>query len=234
MNTARWVIWLSAPFLIGCVAPQSILRWNAMPASPPGEGAVQVVQVINKRPEKKGADDLNRLGNVRSGWGIPYSVSSIDAGYGIPIPADQALRQLIEQSLLASGLAVTTGPPSAQILIEVLELWSDGYANYNAKVSLDLVVLDPQTRAFRARIPLRREGNGGGPGIAYPQALDGIHADAIAAFRDPRVRASLIGGMTTPAAAPGGPPTAGGGGCSKDTDCKGDRVCDRGQCVTPR
>jgi hypothetical protein len=213
----------------------SILRWNAMPPSPPGEGAVQIGQVINKRPEKKGADDINRLGNVRSGWGIPYSVSSMDAGYGLPVPADGALRQLVEQSLLAAGLAVTTGQPSATILIEVLELWSDGYANYNAKVSLDLVVLDPRTQQFRARIPLRREGNGGGPGIAYPQALDGIHADMIAAFRDPRVRASLTAGMGAPMAPPpGAPPAAGGGGCTKDTDCKGDRVCDRGQCVTPR
>jgi len=29
-------------------------------------------------------------------------------------------------------------------------------------------------------------------------------------------------------------PTATPAGCGKDADCKGDRVCSRGQCVTPR
>ncbi len=29
-------------------------------------------------------------------------------------------------------------------------------------------------------------------------------------------------------------PSANGGGCSKDTDCKGDRVCDRGSCVAAK
>jgi hypothetical protein len=34
------------------------------------------------------------------------------------------------------------------------------------------------------------------------------------------------------AAAPAAAPAA--GGCLKDTDCKGDRVCERGSCVSPR
>ena len=40
------------------------------------------------------------------------------------------------------------------------------------------------------------------------------------------------------AAAPPPPPAAAGAptpaGCGKDADCKGDRVCSQGQCVTPR
>jgi hypothetical protein len=36
-----------------------------------------------------------------------------------------------------------------------------------------------------------------------------------------------------PAAAQPAPPPA-TGGCAKDNDCKGDRVCDKGQCVAPR
>lgn len=35
-----------------------------------------------------------------------------------------------------------------------------------------------------------------------------------------------------PATAPA-PAHAGGGGCTKDTDCKGDRVCEHGTCVSP-
>ncbi|MCS6914079.1 MAG: hypothetical protein NZ890_12670 [Myxococcota bacterium] len=36
--------------------------------------------------------------------------------------------------------------------------------------------------------------------------------------------------------APGRPPgqTAPMGGCTKDTDCKGDRICEQGRCVSPR
>ncbi len=38
-------------------------------------------------------------------------------------------------------------------------------------------------------------------------------------------------------APPPPPPNAGASGgaqCGKDSDCKGDRVCDHGQCVSPR
>ncbi len=38
-----------------------------------------------------------------------------------------------------------------------------------------------------------------------------------------------------PAAAPPPPPPAAQPNqCGRDADCKGDRICDHGQCVTPR
>lgn len=38
-----------------------------------------------------------------------------------------------------------------------------------------------------------------------------------------------VAGKTPPAETPAG----GQGGCTKDTDCKGDRVCESGKCVNP-
>ena len=56
----------------------------------------------------------------------------------------------------------------------------------------------------------------------------------------PRSGPSKPGASGTPTAAPPPPPppppTAAPGkpGCAKDTDCKGNRVCERGQCVAPK
>jgi hypothetical protein len=41
-----------------------------------------------------------------------------------------------------------------------------------------------------------------------------------------------VGPKGTGSAAPPPPPT-GGSQCMKDTDCKGDRICEKGQCVSP-
>jgi hypothetical protein len=41
------------------------------------------------------------------------------------------------------------------------------------------------------------------------------------------------GGRAPPLAAPAPPPAGSAPGCSKDTDCKGDRVCAQGQCADP-
>lgn len=40
-------------------------------------------------------------------------------------------------------------------------------------------------------------------------------------------RSGLVGAPPQP------PPTA-AGGCMKDTDCKGDRICNKGECVSPK
>jgi hypothetical protein len=37
----------------------------------------------------------------------------------------------------------------------------------------------------------------------------------------------------TPATTEPAPAPAGGSACAKDTDCKGDRICDKGQCTAP-
>jgi hypothetical protein len=48
----------------------------------------------------------------------------------------------------------------------------------------------------------------------------------------PEEEAAPVASASAPAAAPSSTPPS-PGGCSKDTDCKGDRVCDRGNCVAP-
>jgi hypothetical protein len=42
------------------------------------------------------------------------------------------------------------------------------------------------------------------------------------------------GSKKTPAAPPPNGASGGGSQCGTDADCKGDRVCDHGQCLSPR
>ncbi len=226
---------------VACVPAEPLLRWNAQPPSGGVQGSVRVAQIVNRRPEKKGADDLNRLGNARSGFGIPYTISSVDGNYGLPTPVDTTLRRFVDESLAAAGVgAGGYGPPTAQIIIEVSDLWCDGYMSYNATLGIDLVVLDPANMSARTRIPLRATGSGGNWQIAFQQAFNAAHAAAVNAFRDPRIREALVGAAgAAPVAAPGypapaAPAPATNSGCAKDTDCKGDRVCERGRCIDAR
>jgi hypothetical protein len=45
---------------------------------------------------------------------------------------------------------------------------------------------------------------------------------------------SGAGGQSAASSAASPPPPSTGAGCSKDTDCKGDRVCVQGQCADPK
>ena len=219
----------------GCFPSEPLITWSPLPQMGGGQGAVRIGQIVNRREPKKGGDDLNRVGNARSGWGIPYPVSAMDGNYGVPQPVDQTLRRFVEQSLVASGInPAGYGPATSTMIIEVNELWFDGYMNYNVKLALDLVILDPSNNSIRARVPLRSEGNAGHWRAAFDQAFTSAHNAAAGAFRDPQIRAALVaGGLPPPAAPPGAAAPADVGGCTKDTDCKGDRVCNRGRCVDP-
>jgi hypothetical protein len=209
---------LAFALLVGCAPPAPYLRWSAQPPPPTMEGRIVIRDVINKRPPKKGADTPQNVGNVRSGFGIPYAVR-LDGGAESanvePRTLTEAMSEFAAISLSQAGLAVV-GPadpqPTAHLWVEVLELWCDGYMGYGATVSLQLVLTDPRSQALRTKVPVRQEGHGPSCRDAYTNALNVVQSQIAAAFLRPDVHAAAVGagGPPMPAAypAPGAPPPA--------------------------
>jgi hypothetical protein len=83
----------------------------------------------------------------------------------------------------------------------------------------------PQGYEFSESWPFDAPGFGAGAPPPMQQAA-GMPAPVQAAPPPP------TRGGPTPQAAPGAPPPS--GGCIRDMDCKGDRVCEGGVCVTPQ
>jgi hypothetical protein len=199
--------------LVGCAPPAPYLRWNAQPPPPTMEGRIVIRDVINKRPPKKGADTPQNVGNVRSGFGIPYAVRLDGGAEGAnvePRTLTEAMGEFAASAVGQAGLAVvapTDPQPTAHLWVEVLELWCDGYMGYGATVSLQLVLTDPRTQALRTKVPVRQEGHGGSCRDAYTNALNDVQAQIAAAFTRPDVRAAAVGAGAN-AAPPTTPPPA--------------------------
>lgn len=210
----------SVPFAVGCV-PQPYLIWESRPPAPMLQGRVAVKYVPNKRPPKHGDTELNNLGNERSGWGIPYAIRL----QGDVNPSlDQTVSRVVAEAMSAAGIGMTQlADPgrTADLSIEIVEFWCDGYGVYKASVGLQLVFLDPATGAIRTQVPLRHEGAGGWCRDAYRQALTGIYNDVMYSLAQPGLRMAAISGGLPPMP-PGGqpamapplssPPAAAGGG----------------------
>ena len=195
--------------VVGCAPPAPYLRWNANPPPPTMEGRIVIRDVINKRPPKKGADTPQNVGNVRSGFGIPYAVRLDGGAEGAnvePRTLTESMSEFAATSLAQAGLAVvapTDPQPTAHLWVEVLELWCDGYMGYGATVTLQLVLTDPRTQALRTKVPVRQEGKGGTCRDAFANALNVLQSQIAAAFMRPDVRAAAVGaGAMAPPGAP--------------------------------
>jgi hypothetical protein len=190
---------LALTLLAGCAPPAPYLRWNAQPPAPAMEGRIVIRDVINKRPPKKGADRPENVGNVRSGFGIPYAVRLDGGAEGDnvePRTLGQAMSEFAASALSQAGLAVVQPAdpqPTSHLWIEVQELWCDGYMGYGATVSLVLVLTDPRNQALRTKVPLRQEGHAGSCRDAYTNALNVLQSQIAAAFMRPEVRAAALG-----------------------------------------
>jgi hypothetical protein len=209
---------LTVTLLAGCAPPAPYLRWNAQPAPPAMEGRIVIRDVINKRPPKKGADTPQNVGNVRSGFGIPYAVRLDGGAEGDnvePRTLVQAMSEFAASALSQAGLAVVSPAdpqPTSHLWVEVQELWCDGYMGYGAVVSLTLVVTDPRTQALRTRVPVRQEGHAGTCREAFANALNVLQSQIAAAFMRPDVRAAAVGAggpAAPPMSAPGAMPPPG-------------------------
>ena len=204
--------------LVGCAPPAPYLRWNAQPPPPTMEGRIVIRDVINKRPPKKGADTPQNVGNIRSGFGIPYAVrldGGAEGGNVEPRTLSEAMGEFAATALSQAGLAVvapTDAQPTAHLWIEVLELWCDGYMGYGATVSLQLVLTDPRTQALRTKVPVRQEGHAGSCRDAYTNALNVLQPQIAAAFMRPDVRAAAVGAGAPPMPAMATQPASGAAG----------------------
>lgn len=203
--------------LVGCGPPTPYLRWSAQPPPPTMEGRIVLRDVINRRPPKKGADHPQNVGNVRSGFGIPYAVRLDGGAEGAnvePRTLGQSMSEFAAAALAHAGLAVVAPDdpqPTSHLWIEVHELWCDGYMGYGATVSLQLVLTDPRTQTVRVSVPVRQEGHAGSCRDAYANALNVLQSELAAAFMRPDVRAAALGAAAPPfpaTAAPAPTPTA--------------------------
>jgi hypothetical protein len=254
---------LLVPFVLvsGCVSPtaSTVLRWNPLPAAARSEGKVVLTEVVNKRPADRGGADLNFIGNSRNQYGSATAMRVDDAqATSQPEALDVSVRRLVGEGLSAAGFGVAPaddGGATALVAVEIKDFFGDGYMVYTARVALDLVVLDPKSRAERRRVSISADGNAGEFGVGrdtqtcsawegatsspiyakfcwlYAHTLGTLQKQMTAELSRPDVRAAILNVFSVP-----GAPAAGGGGaggCTKDTDCKGDRICVKGECRSP-
>jgi hypothetical protein len=194
------------------------------------QGRVAVQFVVDKRPSGKGGDTPNVVGVKRSRIGIPHRIE-LDRPAGdrwLPSTLAQSMQALVGQALAATGVGVARAddPAStANLSVEIRELWVDGYMVYGATAAVDLIVLDPRTQQERLRIPLRREtktpdsarrtspecqvgGKFKTQCLALMSTLSELSEDLTTAFAQPGVRAALMGVPPPPGAPPPPPPAS--------------------------
>jgi hypothetical protein len=200
--------------VVGCGPPTPYLRWAMAPPAPSLQGRVILRDVVNKRDEKHGARDPGNVGNIRNGFGVPYPVR-IDGGGGgwegsiEPRTMAQSIGELVAGGVQSAGVGLvppTDPQPTSHLWVEVLELWCDGYVGYSAAVSLQLVIVDPQTQAPRMRVPVRQEGGASNCRNAFANALNGAQQQIASAFMRPDVRGAALAAGSPPVAMPAGAP----------------------------
>lgn len=146
-------------------------------------------------------------------------------------------RQAVEQDLQAAGLRIVTNAVAPHDLdvdyivsadsmselkvisgAEVIEsIRRDTKEAYQCGHAFDAACIAASARNF----------------YVPPSINNLLHSPRLAAFA---ARPRAAGGVAAPAYAPptSAAPSPATGGCTKDSDCKGDRICERGQCVAPR
>jgi hypothetical protein len=241
----------------GCAAPvaSTLLRWSPLPPAGRSDGKVVLAEIVNRRPADRGGQDMNVIGNVRSTSGAATPVRVDDPKItSQPMGLDESVRRFVGDGLSAGGVGlVPADDPSATavLAVEIRDFYADGYSTYAGRVALDVLVLDPKTRGERKRFRVQADGQSGkssnncevwekaNASSAYTQfcflfdkALNTAGQQLVTELGRPDVRAAILNVFSMPGAPNAG--SGGGGGCSKDTDCKGDRICDRGSCVDPR
>jgi hypothetical protein len=189
---------IGSSFVIGC-GYHPYLVWNPAPPAAQAQGKVAVQMVPNKRPPKHGAEDVNKLGNQRNGWGIPFAIE---------LPAshetlDADLAKLVTDAAQAAGIGATTvqdKSATAHLSVEITEFWCDGYPPaYKAGATLNVVFLDPGSNGVRMTMPVHAEDGGWDCRTGYRGVMKKLYSQLVTAFAQPPVHAAALG------AAPGAP-----------------------------
>ncbi len=200
------------------------------------------IHFVNGRSEDHGGDEIFRLGNVRAGAGFPYPVKTKDSHI------DQFLTRWVKDCLAAGGWERGDSEEGPQLQITLEDMWIEGYMHYEMSLVLRVDLLRGGKSVWTWRMDEQS-----GEFLDWTiqelnKPLNAIfekHSDELTtAFASRDFASAMKGGGKSKAplsepdeparAAPRpseSPPSV--SGCSKDTECKGDRVCDAGKCVDP-
>lgn len=192
---------------------------------------------LDERPPSRGGEeDPLRFGTVRGALGEPWK--AVNTGE----PADQVVKKYAKELMVASGLSLTKEESAPLVRIVLTDLWLDGFVGYSFELGIRFEVERPNHGVvFSQLVHVSITGDG----MNIPRMMDRLLADhakaAKRAFAEHGFYSSLKFDSPPPTVeskppvaqekAPGPAPAV--PGCSKDTDCKGDRICSNRECVNP-
>jgi hypothetical protein len=204
--------------------------------APAEESTVVRIAFADERATSRGgAEDTERVGTVRGAVGEPWLARNKGQ------PADEIAKAYARDLALAAGLAQGKSDSLPRLKIVFDELWIDGFVVYKFDISMRFDLERPDGTVLFSE-PVNATVTGDGMNIqAMLRDLLSVHAQAaLQLLRSPAFQMALDA-----ASAPANPtaaqatdtseasPTAAEWGCSKDTDCKGDRICTAHECVSP-
>jgi hypothetical protein len=220
------------------------LDWDAPRQASSVIGEVNIA-VVNDRSWEDGGETITKIGRIRGGYGNPFPVCSSGPDM------DQAMLGFLADALLGAGFGPLADPDASRptVVLRVTKLWSDGYTSYDFwfEATVQIIPAGSSQPAWGADIAvsytLGSWPNKKNEARAYKELLNDGLGELVSVLMSPDFQAALSGHAptatvttaTTPVSATSAPATSApaSGGCGKDTDCKGDRICDDGRCVSP-
>lgn len=165
----------------GC-GPGPYLTWSPGPYSEAPAPRVQLLHLIDRRPDDRGGGREKVIHAGRGGYGEPVWLNVEGPGPKyLPFPFLETMRQLLERSLAEANPA-DTSPRSFSI--DLTDFWCDGYmVEYSADISLEVLVMDSSGQNVLSRIPAQASGRAGQCRRAYSRALTRLHERLVGAFR---------------------------------------------------
>lgn len=201
---------------------------------------------VDDRPDDRGAGEINRIGHLRAGMGFPYPLKTRGTH------VDTFLTRWVTDCLAAAGWDTSGEGGGGAELRQTLEyLWVDGYMAYDFRLKLRLELYAPGASAPGWSVTLEDsqvesvEWTANEMNKPINKVLERQSPILIAALSSSEFGAAMGGrraksapaarstGSSDRASAGATSGASASGGCTKDTECKGDRVCNAGKCEDP-
>ena len=104
------------------------------------KGSVIIGSINNLRPEHYGQQNFQIVGNVRGGFGNPFTLNAPKEK-----TIDMALREAVTDALINVGYNVVTPAEkkdAPRLEVDVLEFWCDGYVGYKINTAIVVKVIN--------------------------------------------------------------------------------------------
>jgi hypothetical protein len=135
---------LIGALLVGACSSNPQIKYSASnPASAVAKTTVGL-KVNDLRAADKGGTEHARVGQVRSGFGIPSGLD--DAS---PDVAPRTVTEATSDALRGAGIGVQAGGGKV-LAASIKEFWMDGYMGYAASVVINYQLLDPSGKELWA------------------------------------------------------------------------------------